>query len=145
MAEERNISVAGILQLAGVETVEQLVDSALIGRAIKSPSTEDAGETLVICIANAIDAANMLPGSRPLSIVRTKLEEAMMWAYQATPGPRRCRSWSSLSEQQRDRIRKAASAYAMPGGAEPDEIGSEMFYVVLEAVNDGAAGATKAT
>ena len=43
-------------------------------------------------------------------------------------------NWNDLTEKQRGHIRKAAETYTLPGGAGPEEIASEMFYAVGEAI-----------
>lgn len=49
-------------------------------------------------------------------------------------------NWFALTEGQRDRISKAAGAYSKPSGAGPEEIASEMFYVVMEATGLASTG-----
>ncbi|MEQ3679247.1 hypothetical protein [Pseudophaeobacter sp.] len=41
-------------------------------------------------------------------------------------------NWNQLTPEQREKLCKAAEAYCEPGGPEPEEIASEMFYAVQE-------------
>lgn len=48
---------------------------------MKSPIAH--GQDMMNRIADALDAADKMPGSRELSLVKTKLDEAIMWGNRA--------------------------------------------------------------
>lgn len=51
---------------------------------IKSPIT--SGQDMMNSIADALDAAAKMPSSRELAMVKTKLDEAIMWGNRALMG-----------------------------------------------------------
>lgn len=48
---------------------------------MKSPIAH--GQDMMNRIADALDAADKMPGSRELALVKTKLDEAIMWGNRA--------------------------------------------------------------